>query len=206
MRSKENTIPNYDILNSGKSGEKADGKGDNGRNNTRKQQKKAKDNSRDYAVGNGDGGRGMPMGGSYKDLAIIAQTKRKLCQTQHATRIAQLSSALSSKNDRLKSTIDTVRTMNDIGLKDKAKEMAEQIPNLMDEIKELEDEIRNLKEEKSQVDTEAPVDLYIERGSEALGVKRAKSMVTLSTLWPNVCSQPLHTLWYTFIGLKCSFQ
>lgn len=171
----------YDILNSGKSGKKADGKGDNGRNNTRKQQKKAKDNSRDYAVGNGDGGRGMPMGGSYKDLAIIAQTKRKLCQTQHATRIAQLSSALSSKNDRLKSTIDTVRTMNDIGLKDKAKEMAEQIPNLMDEIKELEDEIRNLKEEKSQVDTEAPVDLYIERGSEAMGVKRTKSLVSSTT-------------------------
>lgn len=169
----------YDLLNSGKT---ANGNGDNGRKNTRKQQKKAKDNSRDYAVGNGDGGRGMPMGGSYKDLAIIAQTERKLSVQQHATRIAQLSSALSSKNDRLKSTIDTVRTMNDIGLKEKAKEIAEQIPKLMDEIKELEDEIRNLKEEKSQVDTEAAVDLYIERGSEAMGVKRKKKKSLVSSI------------------------
>jgi paraquat-inducible protein B len=146
---------------------------------------RAKDSSRDYAVGNGDGGRGMPMGGSCKDLAIIAQTKRKLCQTQHATRIVQLSSALKSMNDRLKSTIEAVRTMNDIGMKDKAKEMAEQIPDLMVEIKELEDEIMNLKEEKSQVDTETPVDLYIERGSEAMGVKRTKSKVSSTTTTTN---------------------
>jgi hypothetical protein len=51
----------------------------------------------------------------------------------------------------------------------------------MDEIKELEDEIRNLKEQKSQVDIEAPVDLYIERGSEAMGVKRTKSLVSSTT-------------------------
>ncbi|KAL7427454.1 hypothetical protein ACHAXM_000909, partial [Skeletonema potamos] len=34
---------------------------------------------------------------------------------------------------------------------------------------------------KSQVDIEAPVDLYIERGSEAMGVKRTKSLVSSTT-------------------------
>lgn len=110
-----------------------------------------------------------------KDVAVIAQTKRKMCQMKHASQNAKLSTALSSKNERLKSMIKTVETFQSIGMSEKAAEMAEKIPLLMEELRKLEDAIENLKEDESAVDTEAPVDLFIQRGSEAMGVKKAKS-------------------------------
>ena len=48
--------------------------------------------------------------------------------------------------------------------------MAESIPSLVEEIKKLETQLEHLEQEKSNVDAEAPVDLFLQRVLEAMGV------------------------------------
>lgn len=142
------------------------------RKQTRAEEKKEKDGARDFDAGT-NGGRGMALGGTYKDLAIIAQQKRKLDQNDRATDIARLTAALNSKNTRWKTQIESIKLMREIGEDETAKEMAQELPKLSAEVKALESQLEKVKEDVStaNVDTNAPVELFLQRGSQAMGLK-----------------------------------
>ena len=158
----------YDLMNNGLVEEGGS------RQQTRKEEKKEKDGERDYEAGTSNGGRGMPLGASYKDLAIIATQKRKLDQNDRASEIARINAALISKNARWKTTLESVKMMHEIGQSAQAQEMAKELPLLSQEVKALEKELEDLKkndETSTAVDTNAPVDLFLQRGSAAMGLK-----------------------------------
>jgi len=144
-----------------------------GRAHYRKEDEKEKNAERDLDIGMGKGDRGLSLGASAQGLAVVAQSKRKMCHMQHSTKIVQLDATMISKNDRLKSMIEAMKMFNTIGMDQKATEMADQIQPLMEELKELEDEMKNLKEDVSAfADTDAPIDTFLERGAKAMGVTK----------------------------------
>ena len=143
-----------------------------------KEDEKENNAERHLDIGMGKGDRGLSLGASAQGLAVVAQSKRKMCHMQHSTKIVQLDATMISKNDRLKSMIEAMKMFNTIGMDQKATEMADQIQPLMEELKELEDEMKNLKEDVSAfADTDAPIDTFLERGAKAMGVtKKQKRM------------------------------
>lgn len=114
------------------------------RRHTRLEEKKEKDSARDF-----DADRGMALSGTYKDIAIIAQQKRKLDQNDHATDIARLTAALNSKNTRWKTTLETMKMLHDIGQEDAVTEMAKELPHLSAEVKALESRLEKLNDKAS---------------------------------------------------------
>ncbi len=163
MAPKENR---YDLMNNGLSTEV-----NGSRKKTRQEEKTAKDNARGFEAGS-DGGRGMSLGATIKDMAIIAQQKRKLDQLDHAADIARLTSAMNSKNARWKTTLDTVKMLHEIGQAEEAKKMAQELSKISTEVKGLERKLELLKNGTStSVDTNAPVEMFLQRGSEAMGLK-----------------------------------
>ena len=144
-----------------------------GRAHYRQEGEKEKKAERDLNIGMAKGDRGISLGTSAQGLAVIAQSKRKMCHMQHSTKIVQLDATMISKNDRLKSMIEAMKMFNTIGMNEKATEMGDQIQPLMEELKELEDEMKNLKEDEAAfADTDAPVDTFLESGSKAMGINK----------------------------------
>ena len=152
----------YDLVNNGLSHENGS------RTKTRQEEKKKKDGACNFEAGT-DGGRGMSLGATYKDMAIISQQKRKLDQLDHAADIACITSVLNSKNSRWKTTLDTIKMLHEIGQAEEAKKMAQELPEISAEVKKLESQLELLKNQT--VDTNAPVEIFLQRGSQAMGLK-----------------------------------
>ena len=140
-----------------------------GRKQSRKEAKNEKDGARDYEAGN-SGERGMSLGATYKDVAIIASQKRKLDQNDHANFIARITVALNAKNSRWKSTLESIKLLRDIGQMEEAQTMAKELSVLSNEVKDLEAQLESLKKTET-VDTNSPIDLYLQKGYEAMGLK-----------------------------------